>query len=210
MTVRSLALLALLLSGCSTPSGRPTTAPADLPRDAARPWHWFEQPAVATVEAGDFDALWDACEQAARRYRFQPDRADPRGGVLMTEPMIGAQFFEPWRDELKTGYDVAESSLATTRRTARFEIERGDDGVLRASPKVLIEKLAQAERRVGAAVLFRDPFGRTRPVAQQPRGSREADAGRTLPRAYWHAVGRDHALETALAEEIRRRVARAS
>jgi hypothetical protein len=180
----ALALLGILV-GCAAPSRHTGTT-----RDP-----------VAVVAPG-FDASFDACLDVARSLHFVVERQDRRGGVITTEPMTGAQWFEPWRRELRTNFDVAESSLSTVRRILRFEIEREGES-FRITPTATVQRLVLLESRISNAALYRIVH---RPG--DPRNTPEADRGVALPSTYWYDVGRDEQLEMALARGIEERLNR--
>jgi hypothetical protein len=117
--------------------------------------------------------------------------------------MVSGQWFEPWRRENRTPSDVAESSLATIRRTLRFEFARQDEYAWQVTPKVLVERQAQAERRITSVVLYRRVFSSPTGAAQRPRGTRESDEGIVLPDRYWYPLRRDTEFERAIAEAVR-------
>ena len=202
-----LVVASLLAWGCSSTASEPSTQPVTAvdPR-LAEPSYWYAQAATSTVVAGDFEALWSAADSAARSRFFPIDRRDPRLGLLTTEPVVSQQWFEPWRRDTLDADALADSSLATVRRTIRFEFERRDDGSYAVSPKVLIERYSVAENRITSVVLYRSAFKLGRTTEQTPYGTRESDRGIYLPSRYWYAVGRDWALEQALAGDIQRRV----
>ena len=197
----------LAAGGCATrpPDDRPM--PSSRPAAEASPSYWYARPGVASARAPDFDRLAAACESAARDLLFPIDRVDFREGVVTTEPVVGGQWFEPWRREQQTVADVADSSLATTRRTIRFEFTRGGDGesgTYTVTPKVLVERESAAERRITSASDYRGFFG-----GGDAFGTRESDRGVLIPSRYFYPVGRDAALERKLATMIERRVRRA-
>lgn len=192
------------LNGCMTESRTvplSTTQPAsatDIDPQQADPEFWYAQPSAYQTRQADFDRLWDKAQEVSRRLLFKIDRQDRRAGVLTTEPMISAQWFEPWRQELRTCKDVANSSIATYRRTIRYEfVKQGQSYAI--NPKVLIERQAITERRVSGS-LNRLYFRRDREL--NATGSRESDAGIFIPDSYWYAVGRDPALEAFLVRQI--------
>jgi hypothetical protein len=210
LTLRALLAPAVLLActGCITrPQDPSATQPATaVPRAQVQPAYWLEQPSIVSVQSNDFDRLWTATEDVARDFLFQIDRTDYRSGLLTTRPMVSAQWFEPWRHDVQTFGDAVESSLATIRRTLRFEFERLDDGTFRVWPKVLVERQALAERRITSAVSYRQVFARPARPDLRPRGTRESDVGVFLPDRYWYAIGRDDALERALARSIAKKL----
>jgi len=173
-------------------------SPIDNDKTHATPQYWLDQPAAATVQYYNFDQLWQATEEAARDRFFPIDRSDVRLGLLTTEPMVSKQVLELWRHDVGTAGGVAESSLATIRRTLRFEFVRHEDGTFEMTPKVLVERQAVAERRITSTVHWQGVDG------NQPQiGTRETDQGVELPRTYWYAIGRDTQLEKDLAEHVR-------
>ena len=225
-----LPLLATLAGGCAGPasssrstnavaptaSGTPaasqpaTSATATTPRQpspaSARPAYWLRQAAVARVEASDFEALWRACEASARHFGFALDRLDYRGGAITTAPLTSKQFWEVWRNDVATLGDVANSSIATYRRTLRFDIAKTDGGRFVAEPRVVIERFSRTEQPIAASVYLRNAFRTQR--NSRAWGTRETDRGVQLPRQYWYATGRDEALERNVAGQTRKQLAR--
>ena len=173
---------------------------------SGRPAYWLRQPAVATVRSNNFDALWNACEEAARHFGFVLDREDFRAGVVTTDPLTSKQFFEIWRNDVATAEDLANSSLATYRRTLRFDIDKEKSGGYVASPRVVIERYSRTEQPISASVYLRNAFRTQR--KSRAWGSRETDRGVQLPRQSWYATGRDEAIEKRIAAEVSKRLDR--
>jgi hypothetical protein len=206
LAVHTALLGAALLAGCAgrndalEPTTQPTTLPGNV--EESTPGYWFAKPAVDSVSGLDFDRLMDVAEREARDRHFAIDRRDYRQGLLTTVPMVSAQWFEVWRPDVSTLDDAAESSLATVRRSIRFEIARGDGGQFVLTPKVLVERQAVTERQLSDPALYRQAFART-----LARGSRSRDQGLDVAQRYWYAIGRDEPFERRLAESLRRRLA---
>jgi hypothetical protein len=201
-------IAALILTGCITHSQHPSAAQPSTAIDPAttQPSYWLEQPATATVTGIDFDRMVDACEDVAGDYLFKIDRVDYRSGVVITAPTVSSQWYEPWRRDNQTLRDVEESSVATIRRTIRFEFTRLPDGVsYEVSPKVLVERQSVAEKRITSVVLYRGVFtaGRGR---ERATGTRESDVGIILPARYWYPIRRDAAFERLLAREVEKKL----
>jgi hypothetical protein len=94
-----------------------------------------------------------------------------------------------------------ESTLGTVRRSVRVEVVRREDGTFEASPKVVVERYAQSERRVTSVARYTEVLG----VDPLQEGSRARDRlGAELPLAYWYALGRDEPLERQIVEDVRR------
>lgn len=211
ITILLVSLSAGVLAGCiAHPQNPSATQPATAVNPATtQPSYWLDQPAPASAQASDFQRLWDASEDVAREFFFRLDRQDYRAGLLTTRPMVSAQWFEPWRREVRTAKDRNESSLATIRRTIQFHFERLDDNSYRVTPKVLVERQALAEQRITSSVMYQQYFRRPPRPQDRPRGTRESDVGLYLPNRYWYPIGRDPAMEKALAEAIHKKVAAA-
>lgn len=191
-----LALVTLCLFGCATkpPSTHRAT---DIDLATTQPFYWLDKPSAATVGNFQFQPLWDACEKVAREYLFQLDRQDYRLGLITTKPMISKQLLEPWRKDAGTFHAVLANSLATIRRTLRFEIDRDDDGLYVVKPKVLVEQETILERRITSASQYRTAF--SGPAV----GSRTAlDQETEIPIVYWTPIGRDSEMEIHIAAAI--------
>jgi hypothetical protein len=194
----SLLLLPAAFSAGGCASHPPTQPPTQHP-ETAEVTYWLAKPAAATIEADDFASLWRACRDATLASSFTIDRVDFRSGVMTTMPLISKQFFELWRNDVITPYDLAESSLDTVRRTVRFDVRRRDDGRYEAVPKVVKERFSLAERRITSVARFAETF-----TTERTEGDRNRDrAGADLPDTYWYATGRDYALERHLAHAVR-------
>lgn len=195
------AAIAVLLTfaGCSTVERSPAFTQTDVKLTSQA--HWIAEPANATVAHDDYDELWEAAIGAARWHGFRPDRLDYRNGLLITFPMVSKQVFEIWKRDTATIPDLTESTLATVRRTLRFEIEKRPDGGFECVPKVLVERFSEVERRITSVTQYRESFS-----IMENQGSRERDKGFLVPDAYWYTTGRDAALEKQLADGIQSRV----
>jgi len=106
MTIIAAAVLAGALGGCASYS-TPVVAPAKL-----------------SASQRNFEALWLATTEVLHKYHFRLDRQDRRAGVITTKPILGKHFFEFWRRDTVTPYDLAESSLQTIYRTVMVTIRR--------------------------------------------------------------------------------------
>ncbi len=191
-----LAILYLLIVGCA--QNPPTTHRAtDISLATTRPTYWLDKPAAATVDNFQFQPLWDACEKVARDDLFQLDRQDYRLGLLTTKPMISKQLLEPWRKDSGTFHAVLANSLATIRRTVRFEIDRNDDGVYEMTPKVLMERETILERRITSAAQYRTAFSGPAVGTRTP-----ADLETEIPIVYWTPIGRDFEMEKQIAGAV--------
>ncbi len=189
-----------LIGGCQLKPYKdsPTTQNVtDIDPKLADADYWYAQPARVSVESNNFDKLWEAADDVSRDLLFKIDRRDRRSGVLTTEPTVSAQWFEPWRQELQTSEDLADSSVATYSRTIQYSFTKTDQGFA-VTPKVLVQRQAIAEKRISGNL--NRAYFRNQPNG--PRGSRELDQGLAYSQNYWYAVGRDELLEARIAEMI--------
>lgn len=164
--------------------------------------YWFDQPAVTAVHARSFDALWNACREAAKARGFLIDRTDYREGLLYTQSLVSKSAFELWRDDVADGRSLAQSSVGTVRRTIRFIIRRQPDGTFVAQPKVAVERYSSIERRITSAAQYHDIFS----IRLMDVDREREFTGTELPGEYWYAIGRDHDLERALARDVEHRL----
>jgi hypothetical protein len=202
-------LLGALATGCiGQPQHPAATQPATIVNLATtQPSYWMDQPPTATVDSQDFQKLWTSCEDVARDFLFRLDRQDYRSGILTTRPMVSGQWFEPWRRDNRRAYDVAESSIATIRRTITFEFTKEGDG-WQVAPKVLVERQDISEKRITSVVRYRNVFAAPVGTRTRPYGTRESDLGFLLPERYWYPLRRDPEFERALARAVREKLNR--
>jgi hypothetical protein len=201
------AVLVVVFSGCITkPQNPAATQPATaIDLATTQPSYWLAQPAAAQVQARDFDALWDVCKTTARDYLYALDREDYRSGVITTVPLVSKQWFEPWRPDTGTAYDVLANSLGAIRRTLRFEVSRNaDDGTYTVTPKVLVERESILERRVTDVSQYRFAFsGPATKIPPREAVTLEPETYPDVPIKYWYPTGRDTVMEKQVAERVR-------
>ena len=99
-------------------------------------------PPPQTRAEKNFDAVWRASLEVLRRYHFPIDRCDRRAGLITTGKIVGRHWFEFWRRDAATGYDLAEGSLQTVHRSVRVRIapsaSRADE--FSASVEVIVSR----------------------------------------------------------------------
>jgi hypothetical protein len=197
-----------LVGGCIThPQNPAATQPVTMVDLATtQPSYWLQQPAVGTVTSADFDRLWRTCAQTARNYLFVLDREDYRSGELTTAPLVSAQWFEPWRRDVRTLHDVEESSMATICRTIYFTFTRNGDGTYTMVPRVIVQRQTISEKRITAVVDYTSLFNSTRDIDDQQKGTLESDLNFIIPPRYWYVLGRDPAFEKVLADDVRKQM----
>src|SRR5580704_3814029 len=104
-----------LLCGCAHDSDHTALAKlptaTDIPAERATTDYWLAQSGVASVSFGDYQKLWDACQETLVNDQFEVDRRDFRQGVMATFPLISKQFFEVWRSDAGTLHEIWQDSL---------------------------------------------------------------------------------------------------
>ncbi len=127
---------------------------------------------------------------------------------MTTQPLTSKQFFQPWLHNVVDGHSLIQSSLATMRRTIRFEMTKIGEGpaaTWQCVPKVLVERYQAVERRVTNETEYRQVFNLTRQEMSMQE-ERQLDPTAGIPPLYWYAVGRDHELEKQVSNRIREHV----
>lgn len=166
-----------------------------------QPTYYLDQPLSAEIHSVNFQKLWDACEETARRYLFTLDREDYRAGLITTKPLVSRQWFEFWRPDTGDGRQVLQNSLAAVRRTIYFQFAKNADESFTVIPKVLVERQTIVERRLTDVSLYRSSFsGPLAPVQEA------VDLGPTIPAEYWTPFSRDIRMEKDLARSVERRL----
>lgn len=163
----------------------------------------------------NFDAVWRASLDVLRRYHFPVKRQDRRAGVITTGQITGKQFFEIWRDDAGTGFNLAENSLQTMYRRATVTVwaKEGQPDVYEAGVTIELVRSDMDSFQVTstseAYSIFAFPGGRGSFVVTDEikRKAREADdAGQddshATPPKDIVPLGRDTALEDRIAGKI--------
>jgi hypothetical protein len=76
-----------------------------------------------TASEKNFQVLWLASQDVLRKYNFVIDRHDRRAGIMTTKPLTGQQFFEPWRKDAATQWDLWDGSIKTVHRSVTVHIQ---------------------------------------------------------------------------------------
>ena len=182
----AIALSALALTGCT---------------DKRQP----QGDAVAADNASfdaSFDELWDACLASLEDRSFRVDRRDRRFGLIVTEPTIGKQFFEFWRNDTAASDDLLNSSLHTLRRVVTIRIAK------QGPMQFQVNVEARAQRASIAADQLDNTAEAFELLSRQgvPTSPRRSDYLRPRPEPIWVDIGREPALEQAIIRDIARRL----
>lgn len=92
----------------------------------------YTTPVVATEpltpQQRNFEETWQAGLELLRQYHFTADplrggAQDRREGVIRSAPEVGKHWFEFWRKDAATNYDLAEGTLQTIYRQVTIRIK---------------------------------------------------------------------------------------
>lgn len=155
-----------------------------------------ELPQPRTEAERNFEAYWQASLAVLRSYHFRIDLQERRRGLIVSEPMVAKQFFEFWRSDAATNYDLIEGSLQEIYLVARVQVTR--TGPDRPDYKLAVDvqriRSNQIEARAPGAAGWRASFQRHRSTAGDR--SHEEQGGSMV------RLGGDDALADRLVVEI--------
>jgi hypothetical protein len=158
-------------------------------------------PTVRQVALGSdaaYGTLWESSQEELRRHDFELDRVDERAGLITTYPVTSQSFWEFWRRDVATAFDLAEATWRTVRRRAEVNIERDAEGSASVVVTVHKQTFATPERQYNSSAAALRIFGSALPgVAGEPVVTKADD--------YWIDAGRDGAMEERLLDRILRR-----
>lgn len=153
------------------------------------------QKLAVTDPSEQADRLWNAAIDTLRQRRFVLDRVDRSAGVITTLPETSQHLTEPWRKDVYTWRDLAESTLNPLRRWVEVRFAM-DEGTWHAIEVIVHkERLSAPDRQFnnsGAAYAF---FGYSLP-------STTGLAKITPAQESWVNIGRDEHGEAHLLSAI--------
>ena len=143
-------VLALLLAGCP----QHTVPVAELPQPR-------------TEAEWNFESYWQASLAVLRDYHFRIDLQERRRGLIVSQPMVAKQFFEFWRGDAATNYDLVEGSLQMVYLVARVQVTRVDPDRPDYKLTVDVQRIRsdEIERRAPGAAGWRASYQRHRDSA---------------------------------------------
>jgi hypothetical protein len=177
---------------------------AGLPEAAPEP--------VTVVVPADADAaaaadrVYGAVDRTLRDYLFAIDREDRSFGRVVSRPLQAPAVFEFWRRDAVGLANFWEGTKHRIRRTATAEVRRRPDGAFTVEWVVVVERFAdptQGEFDVGSLSrsAWQDSAGGGGLLGSHSRRLADPTGG------WWVDLGRDHRLEQALADHLRRTTA---
>ena len=147
------------------------------------------------VPSDDFETVWRETVAVLDEY-FDVRSENRLSRTIVTDPVVGATLFEPWRGDSVGFHERLEASLQTVRRFATVHIDPVPGRGYAVKIEVLkeLEDLPKPDRQsAGRAVFNNDfPVNRTREIV-----------GPVPVPFLWLPRGRDTQLEQRLLQEIR-------
>ena len=99
------------------------------------------QPRTVRVADANTADVVHAAEAVLGRMYFAIEKADPNAGLVRTQPLAGAQWFELWRSD-NTDFDSAlESNVHSIRRSVELSVSPVEDQ-LRLDCTVRVQRLS--------------------------------------------------------------------
>jgi len=141
-------------------------------------------------------AMW-ASEIALGKMHFTLDKSDAEQGLIRTNPLSGAQFFEFWRDDNVGAFNTAEANLNSIRRIAELSISQQENQVC-ISCNVTAQRLSLPENEITSTSQMRSVYSQNH--SKKSSGSAQ---DRT---AAWIDLGRDSRLETKILKRIEKQL----
>jgi len=155
------------------------------------------------IRAPSDDAVWELTAAVVSDY-FPIARENRLDGIIETQPKTGAALFEPWHKDAATLEDRLEGTLQSVRRRAFVHVTPApEQGGYLVSVEVFKEREDVVEPSTASA--GSSTFQETEPLSQEQRFA----IGRSSPDG-WIPMGRDPALESAMLNDLQRRLAQLS
>jgi len=135
----------------------------------------------------DRQVAFSTAEDVLGRMNFTIAKSDIEQGIIRTRPLPGAQWFEFWRGDSTGGFNAAEASLHSIRRTVEINI----DSQLCISCNTKVERLCTTDDG--------------RPFASLTM-TLDTSSLLSRPSSAWVDLGPDVKLETKILNKIKQRI----
>ncbi|HLB73190.1 MAG TPA: hypothetical protein VJJ98_04155 [Sedimentisphaerales bacterium] len=178
-------LIGVILSGCASEQGGDQTAETGP-----------EQVCLGDVNMAD---AMQAAQDVLIAMQFNIEKADPKTGLIRTQPLSGAQFFEPWRKDSVGSFNKTEANLHSIRRTVELQINEKDGACITC--RVSTQRLNLPEMEVSSSSRAYAMFSESSASLQRIRLNPEQQAG-----IAWIDLGNDARLAENILERIERQV----
>jgi hypothetical protein len=188
MSTLRIACVAMIAAALALPLG------CAGPKQAYRPAEPLHLEGVSRAEA------MQAAEDTLSKMHFVIEKLDAEQGIIRTEPLRGAQFFEFWRRDNVGLHSTAEANLHTIRRAVELQIVE-QQGRVFVDCRVQVQRLSLPENKAaGVSQAYRmhsasmSRIQRLQLTPQQRQGMA------------WIDMGRDDGLAARILDAITNRV----
>lgn len=171
-----------------------------LPLGCAGQKQAYEATEPLRLEGVSRDEVMRAAEDTLGEMHFAIAKLDAEQGILRTEPLRGAQFFEFWRSDNVGLHDTAEANLHAIRRTVELQITQ-EQGLASIDCRVQVQRLSLPENEaasVSQAYLMHS--------ASMPRMQRLQLTPQQRQGMAWIDMGQDPALAAMILERLEKRL----
>lgn len=153
---------------------------------------------VCLGDANMADAM-QAAQDVLIKMQFSIEKADPKTGLIRTQPLSGAQFFELWRKDSVGSFNKTEANLHSIRRTVELQISEKNGACIRC--RVATQRLNLPEMEVSSSSRAYAMFSESSASLQRIRLNPEQEAG-----IAWVDLGDDARLAENILERIERQI----
>jgi hypothetical protein len=101
------------------------------------------------LEGAAYPHVMEAAERILGEMHFAIAKLDAEQGIIRTQPLTGAQFFELWRSDNATFGGAAEANLQTIRRSVELKVTP-EDGRVCVDCTVSVQRLSLPENEVAS------------------------------------------------------------
>ncbi|MBX3396050.1 MAG: hypothetical protein KF841_11850 [Phycisphaerae bacterium] len=141
----------------------------------------------------DLEQLWQTSLAVLQKMDFRPDRQDRAIGVITTSPTTSMQWYEPWRQDVATGYALLEASIHSIQRVVTVRFVKGDSWSMQVQVDVF--RLSRPSAQITTASSVLHGFSGVLPTT-------EANVADSPVSEHWVHVGRDGPLEERILNRI--------
>jgi hypothetical protein len=146
--------------------------------------------------------IMQAAEETLGGMHFAIEKLDAEQGIIRTEPLRGAQFFEFWRSDNVGLHNTAEANLHTIRRAVELRIEQ-EEGYVRVDCHVRIQRLSLPENEAASISQAYQMHSRSTAAVQRLELRPQQRQGMA-----WIDLGPDPQLAAEILNRIRQRLRR--
>jgi len=141
-----------------------------------------------------------AAEDTLSKMHFVIEKLDAEQGVIRTEPLRGAQFFEFWRSDNVGLSNTAEANLHTIRRAVELRITE-EQGKVSVDCSVQVQRLSLPENEAASISQAYQMHSASVPGVQRLQLSPRQRQGMA-----WIDLGQDNQLAAKILDVIAQRV----